>query len=225
MEYSKNLKFCPQCGEMLKPGLKACPACGSTMGMEAKYQTPVNVWLPEENGQNASWQNEPKPSEAPVTAPQPAAPAFTMPQPQWDAPEKMVPVNQPVEPIPQPAPVVQAVSKKEFRKKYASEKFRKEVRGVAIALYVLCGLMGVLSLAIDPFMLLDLALYFGMTLGMHLGKSKGCAIGILVLASANVLLTLVTTGSLGGYLWLIAGIFAVKAFSTADKEYEATYGK
>ena len=63
-----------------------------------------------------------------------------------------------------------------------------------------------------------------LALGMHLGKSKACAVGVLLYGIFCIAVTLATTGNVGGWLWIIAAISGIKAFSAADKEYDMIYG-
>ncbi len=53
-----------------------------------------------------------------------------------------------------------------------------------------------------------------------MGRSKGCAIGLLVLGIIEMLATIMA-GYFGAYLWVAAGIGAVMIFSYVDKEYKA----
>lgn len=121
-------------------------------------------------------------------------------------------------------PMMQKPTKKEYRKICTNEKYRKDLKSSAIALYVLTVLNALIAIAANPGALLDTAIFLALTLGMHLGKSKGCAIGLLCFAIFSVVIMLISTGSLGGWLWVIAAIGGLRAFSAADKEYEAAYG-
>ncbi len=127
-----------------------------------------------------------------------------------------LPNLQPEEPMAIPA------DKKEFLKKYAPESFYKNLRINAIIGYVLCGINVLVALA-NPFAFLDVAIFLGLLLGMHLGKSKGCAIGILVYAIFGVVLNLIVNHVLAGYLWLIVGGYSVALFGNMDKLYREKY--
>ena len=121
-----------------------------------------------------------------------------------------------------PIPVGQLVSKSDFRKNYAPAKFYKELKIISIIAYVLVGI-NVLLAFVNPYILIDVALILGLTLGMHLGKSKGCAIGLLVYSCINTLLTL-AGGQLGGWWWILMSAYAIKIFADVDKQYKQTYG-
>ncbi len=114
-----------------------------------------------------------------------------------------------------------ASSKKEYRKVCTNPKYLKDLKTAAIICYVLIGIEVALALFMNIWALVDALILLGLTLGMHLGKKKGCAIAILAYSIINVVYFLLTAGQLSGWLWIIAGIGAMKAFSIADKEYDA----
>lgn len=111
------------------------------------------------------------------------------------------------------------ISKKEFRANYVPN-FNKDIKKMAIFLYILTGL-SLVSAFINPLAFLDTALLLGLSLGVHLGKSKACAIIILVYACINSVIGIVLMGSPIGIGWIIAGIFTVRVFTQADKQYNA----
>ncbi len=116
-------------------------------------------------------------------------------------------------------PWIREVSKREYLKKYAPESFYTNLRIEAIIGYVLCGIAA-LTAIINPFALVDVAINPALTLGMHLGRSKGCAIAILVYAILGVVINLVLNGTLAGWAWLIVGIYALILFRNAEKRYQ-----
>lgn len=115
------------------------------------------------------------------------------------------------------------VTKKKYFKKYASESFYRNLRVTAIVGYVLCGI-SVLTAIVNPFALVDVAIYLSLLLGMHLGKSKGCAIGVAAYAILGVVVNLVLNGVLVGWGWLIIGIYSLVIFNNAEKRYKSIYG-
>ena len=132
--------------------------------------------------------------------------------------EEVVP-EEPVHAQPEPEIVQQLpTSKKEYYKKYAGESFYMNLRVMAIFGYILCGI-SLVSLLINPLALVDLFICLGLVLGMHLGRSKGCAIGITIYAAVNTVVMLIMTGTLGGWAWLIVGIYSLIIFNNADKRY------
>lgn len=111
------------------------------------------------------------------------------------------------------------VSRSEYLKKYAGDSFKNNLRITAIVGYVLCGIQALTAL-VNPYVLLDLAICLGLTLGMHLGRSKGCAIGIVVYSVVSMVLILLSSGTLGGWGWLVIGICALIIFNNAEKRYK-----
>lgn len=117
------------------------------------------------------------------------------------------------------APKAMPASKKEYYKFYAGESFYYNLRITAIVGYVLCGLSA-LTLLANPFGIIDLAVYLTLVLCMHLRKSKGCAIAITIYAVCSMVLILVVSGTLGGWGWLVVGIYSWIIFNNADKRYK-----
>lgn len=122
-----------------------------------------------------------------------------------------------------PAPAAQAIpagiTKQEYFKQYAGEGFYMNLKVTAICCYVLCGILGLTAL-LNPYALVDVAIYLGLTLGMHLGKSKGCAIGMLAYSILGFVVNLVATGMIGGWGWLALSAYAVYLFYNTEKRYK-----
>lgn len=118
-----------------------------------------------------------------------------------------------------PVPEGILVSKGEYRRHYAPAKFYKDIRLMCVICYVIMGSSAVLMILSNPFGLIDIALFLGLTLGLHLGKSKGCAIAMLAYGSISCLLNLVLAGSFSSWLWILVGIWAIAAINKVDKHY------
>ena len=131
-----------------------------------------------------------------------------------------VPTQNPVD-TGRPLPPGVVVSKREYFKNYAPASLRKELRNMAIVGYVLAGILAIVGIFLNWISLIDMVILLGLTLGMHLGRSKGCAIAILVYAIANCILGIILTGTLGGWGIVALGIGALNVFKKADKLYEA----
>lgn len=114
---------------------------------------------------------------------------------------------------------------KDYRKNYASEPLKKSIKTWAIVGYVLVGINAVLALSVNPWMLLDTALLLGLTLGIHLGKSKGCAIALLVYVAINAVASLINGGSMTGWLWIVMAVSFLGTFKKMDAEYKAEMAK
>jgi len=117
-------------------------------------------------------------------------------------------------------PAGEQVTKQEFYKKYAGEKFNRELRITAIIAYVLVGINTLVAILANPFGLIDSAILLGLTLGMQLGRSKGCAIAILAYSIFSSIIGVVSSGMLVGWGWLAVGVASVILFSNTDKRYQ-----
>lgn len=114
---------------------------------------------------------------------------------------------------------------KDYRKNYASEPLKKSIKTWSIVAYILVGVNVLLALLVNPLALIDSALLLGLTLGIHLGKSKGCAIALLVYAIYNTVITLISSGSIGGWWWIVAAVSFLSTFKKIDEEYKAEIAK
>ncbi len=115
------------------------------------------------------------------------------------------------------------MDKKEYLLKHAPESFYKIIKICAIVSYVLVGI-NVLSLIFNPFGILDVAIMLGLTLGVHVKKIKGCAIGLLIYSIFNFAVGLIAAGTPAGTAWLVISIIYLVQFSKAEKEYKTIYG-
>ena len=115
-------------------------------------------------------------------------------------------------------PAGQFVSKKEFINKYAQPSLRKDIKNIAIICYICAGLTFLVSCAVNPGGIIDALLLLGFALGMHLGRSKVCAILVFILSCIEVLAGLITLG-VPPIWWLVAGIWALVTFHKIDKQY------
>ena len=87
--------------------------------------------------------------------------------------------------------------------------------------YVCVGISAIASFAIlkNPLMLIDVAIYLGLTLGMHLGNSKVCAILLLIFSIIECVFSVIEFGAPSGWWLIIAGVSAVSTFNKLGKEY------
>ena len=111
------------------------------------------------------------------------------------------------------------VSKSEYRQEYAPAQFYKTVKTNCIVLYVFLGLSAVLSLVSNPFALIEIVAVIGLTVGVHVTKSKGCVIAILVYSCISCILGLVTSGTPSAVLWVILSIGLLVNVNKVDKHY------
>ncbi len=112
------------------------------------------------------------------------------------------------------------ITKKIYFKKYASDMFYKNLKINAVIGYILCGIIGLTCLA-NPWNAIDLCIYLGLVLGMHLGKSKGCAIVLTIYAAFSAILILIMNGTIAGWAWLIVSIYSWILFRNEEKRYRS----
>lgn len=142
-------------------------------------------------------------------------------------PECGAPVNAQQAPVYQ-APVYEAapvsaapMSKKEFWASL-SKKERSNITTASIMCYISAGLTLVLGLvSMNIFALIDVLLVGGLGLWLHLSKSTVAAWLITAYAAFNTIFTLVTTGTPGGWLVLMAGIYAIIGCRKFNKAHKA----
>lgn len=129
------------------------------------------------------------------------------------------------QPAPEAAAAVeidrQKVSKKEFIENYASQPLRKSINSISVVCYALAAISAVTGVTMTHnfYALIDAAILLALTLGMHLGKSKICAILLLIVSIIECVLTTIMLGTISGWWWIVAGISAVSSFVKLDKEY------
>lgn len=124
----------------------------------------------------------------------------------------------------------QDISFKEFYNYYCTPKIRKNINAAAIILYCCSALTFVLSFVASIMGVgimasaLDAILVLGLGLGIHIRKSRVCAVIVLIYAIFNCLYSFATTGRPSGYLIIIAGGMAVQYTFMAYKEYKEYIG-
>ena len=119
------------------------------------------------------------------------------------------------------APVNRNITFKEYIGTHADPKLSKELKTTAIVCYVLLAISLIVAILINWLGIIDVIVFGALTLGMHLKKSKGCAIALLVVSIISTLISFVATGSFTGYLWIIISICAVRNFNKLEKAYTA----
>ena len=122
--------------------------------------------------------------------------------------------------------ITRDISFKEFYQKHCSDSVKKNINGAAITLYVCSAITLLLSFAATALGVdimaaaLDAFLLLGLALGIHIGKSRACAVIVLVYSILNCLYALIATGKMSGYLIIIAGVYATIYTFKARKEYK-----
>lgn len=123
------------------------------------------------------------------------------------------------EPVVAQAPADVKVTRKEFIEKYAQPHIGKEIRNIAILCYICAAITFIVSCIVNPIGIIDAFILTGFALGMHLAKSRVCAILILILSIVEMVLSLLV-GSFPIW-WLIAGVSAVVTFEKIEKQYKS----
>lgn len=218
-------KRCIRCNMPVEPGFKFCKHCG----------TPVENVQPQYNGaqggafggQSQGYSNQY--TNGGYGYQQPQAPVQNTYQPAGYGYQ-----TAPVQPNPYAAPGYsgQPLSKKEFSKNYATPKNRNGVKTAIVIGYVCAILSAVVNIGVTMALgegftgggLLYLMLYVGVVLGGTVGLqatyNKGYAIGVLVMAVFDCILTLILYQRFGGWLVIVAALSAIKALGEIDKEYK-----
>lgn len=113
------------------------------------------------------------------------------------------------------------MTKKEFWDAL-DKKERSSIMSASIMCYISAGLtmiMGIVSM--NFFVLIDVMLVAGLGLWLQLSKSTVAAILLTIYAAYNTIFSLVTMGTPGGWLVLLAGICAIVGCVRFNKAYKA----
>lgn len=207
--------FCNHCGKKISDVVTNCPYCGSIVDAQAA-QTYTS-----ENTQ--AYESAPQ-AETEYTQP---VQQFEAPNQNYEAPKQDFNAPQPDYSFANTGSNIPAdidrksVSKKDFLNKYASAAIKKNINSVSIVCYILCGLSVIANIFIgsDWYFLIDTVIILALILGMHLGKSKICAILLLVVSIIECIIGIVATGAFTGWLWIVASVSAISTFKKLDKEY------
>ena len=108
-----------------------------------------------------------------------------------------------------------------FVNEIADKKIKKEIQVAGIIGYILAALNLIISLFMNPYGIIDAVLIAGFSLGMHLEKSRICALLFLIYGVINFIIATAQQGKPAGHLILIIGICAIREFYIAHKQYKA----
>jgi len=194
--------FCTKCGKELNDAA-VCPYCGAPAEFNAEQVNSQNI---SENTKNSQPQGQ-------YYVP---APDYEAPKQDFNAPHTECFFDNMPDDIDR-----SSVSKKEYINKYAPANLRKNINSLCIACYVLCAVSVIGNIILDSgwYFLIDTVIVLAPVLGMHIAKSKVCAILLLVISVIECALTSVMMGTLAGWWWIIAAVSALSVFKKADKEY------
>lgn len=100
------------------------------------------------------------------------------------------------------------LTKKEFLNLPAMKSCKSNINACGIALYIIGAINIVLQIAMGSLPIDGICLVL-LGLGIHLGKSRVCAILCTAFGGFNVLYMIMTTGRIGGWWSLLVGIYAI----------------
>ena len=114
------------------------------------------------------------------------------------------------------------ITEREYIKKYAGSDFYKKLRLTGVFGYIMNVVLFALSWWL-PSTPLERHIFLGLTLGIHLGKSKVCACVLLGFGILETIMLLIVQplGCLTGIAELVVSITAIRLFSKAHQEYIA----
>ena len=104
-----------------------------------------------------------------------------------------------------------ARTKSEFLKLPENQAYRSSIKSAGIVCYVSAGLTLLVGFLLDtfPYNLLDVMILVGLGLGIHLGKSRVCAILLCAYATLSALISISQNGKISGIIVIMAGVYAV----------------
>lgn len=111
--------------------------------------------------------------------------------------------------------------KKQFYAQCASKKDKGNIRAAAILGYICAGatlLLGVLMQ--NYFIIIDVAIILGLSLGIHLAQNRVCAVLLLIYSLINVIFSLLATGQISGWWLIIVGVCGIIGTFDLHKNYQ-----
>lgn len=202
--------LCNKCGKEIDNDVKICPFCGA----ELQVQNNQTEFFEQVKDENAA----------------PDAQQFAPPVQNYEAPEQNDNTQQQYYAYNNAGSNIpdgldrKTVSKKDYINKYATAALRKNINSTAYLLYGLSVVSLIFNFIMAGFSWITLAeigVMVALIVGIHIGKSKVCAILLLIVSIAETVLTLVLSGQVAGWWWIIASIYAVSIFRKLDKEYNS----
>lgn len=116
---------------------------------------------------------------------------------------------------------MEQLSKKQFYAQCASKKDKGNIRAAAILGYICAGatlLLGVLMQ--NYFIIIDVAIILGLSLGIHLAQNRVCAVLLLIYSLINVIFSLLATGQISGWWLIIVGVCGIIGTFDFHKNYQ-----
>lgn len=199
------MKQCPQCGRVANDNERFCSVCGASL-QETINESANNTGAANSTS-NENITNGAQSCRQPVQNAQPAQPTQGTNAAYFQTAPKT------------------ATTKKEFLKLEENKKLYTACRASAILCYICAGISVVLMCFIlkNWFSIFEIVLIVGLGLGIHLKQSRVCAIILLIYSVINSIFLYIGYGRFGGWLVILAGIYAVIATFNANnawKEYQ-----
>ena len=113
------------------------------------------------------------------------------------------------------------LTKEQFANAPQLAGWRRNFKTTYIIGYVCSALMLIGLFSVGAAALIDVAIVLGTNIGVHLKRSRGCAIGMLVYAIINTIIGIVSSGMLSGWLILATAICAVKMTYDFEKFWQS----
>lgn len=113
------------------------------------------------------------------------------------------------------------ISFRKFVNEIADPKIKKEINVAGVLGYILAAINLVVAILVNPIGIIDVCLITGFTLGIHIGKSRVCAVLFLIYGGINFIMLTVQYGKPAGYWGFAIGICAVIELFKAHKQYKA----
>ncbi len=105
--------------------------------------------------------------------------------------------------------VPKLLTMKEYLKLPENKKLKSNITSSAVICYICSALTLIVSILGNPFGILDVAIVLACGILIQTIYSRAAAIVVLVYSIISTVIALIATGRLGGWLLVLAGIYAV----------------
>ena len=204
-------EVCPKCGTPRTGNENFCTSCGAPLTSAAPAQPIV---------QTQEWVEAPQEPASQMAEPQSpfAAQSLSQAVQTQEAPRPASPVlEQPKTPV-QPAFGNMPANLKEFVTRFSDDKTKKMMNAFSIVLYVFAAINLVVAL-LGGNLPLDAIILAAFGFWFQKGYDNRCAIAVLVYSILSVLLALMATGTLSGWLIVILGVTMFTTTQKAQKDF------
>lgn len=197
---------CTHCNAIVPDHMNFCQSCGAPVTMDSTQQTqyyqsqPYQQPTPAYQNQQAySYQNQ-QAFEYQNQAPYGQAQPYQNP----------------------PYGQMTGRTKADFKRHPNVRKYNGNLIGACCILYFCAGITLLVNtlLAGNIFSFVDFSIILGLTLGIHLAKSRVCAIILTCYAGINMLYMLITFGTPGGWLIVVGAIYALAITCTYQSSWK-----